>query len=278
MTRYEMCDTVAKKCLPLYKKLFKEMQLCLILRGDETGWFVNGKRWWVWVFVSKDAILYHISTSRSKTVAEAILKDFTGIVISDSYSGWNDVGTDHQRCLLHYHRNMYETLDENKSKQFKKLFKELYDIFKTAVQAWQDHGTDLALADKLQKRLDKIIKTKYTDDDCKRFVKRLKRESKQLLTFLRHEGVEYHNNASERAVRPLSLQRKILYGNRSKRGVEITEVSMSIDATCRLRGILPEQLFEDLLNDTITDMPKASKSPKLVTKQQKAPVKQALAA
>ena len=60
--------------------------------------------------------------------------------------------------------------------------------------------------------------------------------------------VTYHNNTSERALRPITILRKITYGSRSMRGTKTTEILMTIYATCEARGINPYKFMIDYLN------------------------------
>ena len=66
-------------------------------------------------------------------------------------------------------------------------------------------------------KAEELIGAEYDYRDCRRYVKRLRREKGHLFTFLEHD-VDYHNNISERGLRPFAASRKILYGNRSERG------------------------------------------------------------
>ena len=200
---------VGKLCRPLYDKLWKELLDATTVNGDETGWFKDGVRYWIWVFVTALVIFYHISPSRSKQVAEAILAEFDGIVGSDSYSAWNDVGSDHQKCLLHYFRDLYRTLDKNHTDEFKALFDEMHGTLKDAISLAAEHPEGPAPKEKIQKlqdRIDAVAHGAHTDKDCKRYAKRLRREGRYLLTFLERD-VAYHNNTSERALRIFACER-----------------------------------------------------------------------
>ena len=107
----------------------------------------------------------------------------------------------------------------------------------------------------LLRRIDKLTSGKYKDPDCTRYVKRLKRERNQLFTFLTHDGIPYHNNAAERALRMFALMRKVCYGSRSKRGIQTTEILTTIYATCELRGVDPCKFMIDYLNGRTASIP-----------------------
>ena len=213
-TLNHFCDRVAAELDPLYQEIRRDLNAARLVNGDTTGWFVNGKGWHVWVFVGRDAggketVLFEIEDSAGKKVPMGVLGQFEGIVGSDSDGSWNHVGKTHQKCLLHYFRDMYRTTEKNDSSEFNLFFMELYGILKDAI-ATRGHGSDGAV-ESLKYRIRCLISKEYEDRDCLRYVKRLKREGDSLFTFIMSD-VEYHNNVSERALRRFAEFRKILYG------------------------------------------------------------------
>ena len=242
----------------LYYGLLEEPVTARIVSGDETGWYFNGKLCWTWAFLSETCTIYHISNSRSKLVSETFLKDFEGILLGDSHPGWS-VAKILQKCLLHYFRDMYHTLDKNDSGEFKAFFGELYKILKSAIKLGKKYGSIKDIPkrsiQKLQNRIDTLAADTCDNNDCNRYAKRLKREGKSLLTFLRHEGVPYHNNASEQAMRTFAIMRKIFYDSSSERGLKTTEIRETIFATCEKRDINPYQFIMDYLGGKTGKIP-----------------------
>ncbi|MYD59177.1 MAG: transposase, partial [Cenarchaeum sp. SB0678_bin_8] len=95
----------------------------------------------------------------------------------------------------------------------------------------------------------------HIDSDYKRYGKRLKREGEQLLTFLKHKGVPYHNNTSERALRLFALARKVCYSSRSRRGIKTSEILTTIYSTCMIRGVNPYTFMKDYLDGKTDTIP-----------------------
>ena len=56
-----------------------------------------------------------------------------------------------------------------------------------------------------------------------------------LFTFLEEDGVDWNNNAAERALRSSVVIRKISYGSQSDEGAHAHAVLMSVKETCNLR-------------------------------------------
>ena len=256
-TLNHFCNRVAAELDPLYREIRRDLNAARLVNGDTTGWFVNDKGWYVWVFVGRDAggketVLFEIEDSAGKKVPMGVLGQFEGIVGSDSDGSWNHVGKAHQKCLLHYFRDMYRTTEKNDSSEFNLFFMELYGVLKDAI-ATKGHGSDGAV-ESLKYRIRCLISKDYEDRDCLRYVKRLKREGNSLFTFIMND-VEYHNNVSERALRRFAEFRKILYGNRSDAGARRTKILMSIYATCEQRGVNFYQFVQDYLSGKTRTIP-----------------------
>lgn len=157
---------------------------------------------------------------------------------------------------MHYFRDMYRTLKKNNSPEYKQLFAELHSILKDAIKIQEEHQkTPEFYIRNLQNRICTLADAQYTDSDCKRYAKRLRREGGQLLTFLKHDDIPYHNNTSERALRPFALMRKVCYGNRSRRGIKTAEILATTYATCRVRGINPYTFMKDYLDGKMDTIP-----------------------
>lgn len=89
---------------------------------------------------------------------------------------------------------------------------------------------------RFEERVQDLTNQKYNDKQCIRFVKRLRREKCMLFTFLEVDGIKYHNNDAERAIRPCVVIRKNTYGNKSEEGARALARLMSVRETCIKRG------------------------------------------
>ena len=110
----------------------------------------------------------------------------------------------------------------------------------------------------LQERIDRLIDGNYTDGDCTRYVKRMRRERTHLLTFPVYD-IEYHNNASELTARLMARMRKVCYGSRSERGLQTTETPGTMYATCQRRRINTYHFMIDFLNGRLEEIPNPGK-------------------
>ena len=189
-------------------------------------------------------MVYEVDRSRGKDVPRKVLGgDYRGLVISDSWGAWNHIGVRWQRCLVHYLRELEDTMKyKSPGKDFfpfrKKLRRILRDAIKTADE--KDPVERMRAKARFEARIDALIKAyspSTKEKNCVRLLKRLRRERGMLFTFLSEEYgvVDWNNNAAERALRSSVVIRKITYGNQSDEGAHAHAVLMSIRETCNLR-------------------------------------------
>lgn len=229
---------VAQAFGPRYIQMIDELKSEKNIHGDETGWRIDGKNHWLWAFVGRWTVLYEIDRSRSRRVPQRVLGDYDGNITSDSWAAWNHVGKTHQRCHWHYMREIDNTIQyKNPGRQFHKFAKRLrrilYDSHKASVMS---RGERVRSKIRFEKRIESLASAGYTERNCIRLAKRLRREGTMLFTFLAADGVKCHNNDAEMQIRPSVVIRKITYGNRSEDGAYAHKVLMSVQQTCKLRG------------------------------------------
>ena len=232
---------VAEAFGPRYEELKQELRREASIHGDETSWRIKGKNHWLWVFLGKWSVVYEVDRSRGKDVPKKVLGDYRGLVISDSWGAWNHIGVRWQRCLVHYLRELEDTIKyKSPGEDFlpfrKKLRRMLRDAIRMADE--KDQGERLRAKARLEARVDALISSYSSSKErnCARLLKRLRRERDMLFTFLEEDGaVDWNNNAAERALRPSVVIRKITYGNQSEEGAHAHAVLMSVRETCTLR-------------------------------------------
>ncbi len=233
--------SVARAFGPRYEELKKELMREASLGGDETSWRIKGKNHWLWAFVGKWSVIYEVAKSRGKDVPRRVLGDYGGTVISDSWPAWNYVGKKWQRCLAHYLRQIEDTIKyKSPGQEFFPFAKRLRRILRDSIRVGEKvtlHEERLRAKARLESRVDALLASYSlsSEKNCARFVKRLRRESDMLFTFLEEDGVEWNNNATERALRSSVVIRKITYGNQSDEGAAAHAVLMSLRETCNLR-------------------------------------------
>ena len=239
---------------PLYEQIKKEVRQFPTCNGDESSWRVDGANHWLWVVVTKYAALYHVDKTRKAIVPEKMLgPEYERVVGSDSWGAWNHARRMHQKCRIHYIRDIKEMIKyHSPSPEYKKHARTLRRILVDSRIDAAPGGTEaLEAKKKLDRRILALINRLKgeTDKHCKRMFKRLRREKDRLFTFLEVDRVEWHNNSAERGIRPCVILRNNSYGSRSEEGASAIAVLMSVKQTCKAKNdnfldVMHTNLFE----------------------------------
>ena len=90
----------------------------------------------------------------------------------------------------------------------------------------------------------------YRSARVRKFVKKLRAASPYLFTAVNHPGVDLTNNRSERSLRNLVVQRKIIGTLRNGKGIRMYERLPSLLATWEQRGLDPSQTLSTALTQS----------------------------
>jgi transposase len=245
-----------------YGKLHKEIVKAAAVNADETGFRIDGKNSWLWVFTSTLCSYYKIAPTRDHTVPKETLEGFNGVLGRDAWKPYDVVKcSGHQLDLLHVnrwleraeikHRIEPRSLLTSKPAKLMKRgrppgnFLEFVDgvrsILKRAVEYTEkDPSPSMKerenVCTEVQKDMKELLDKEWTDEDAIRISKELRTRQNMLFTFMEYKGVPWHNNDAERAIRQGVLHRKISGGRRTWTGAQIFEVVLSVYETTKKRG------------------------------------------
>ena len=203
--------------------------------ADETGWRMDGKNWWLWVFVTEQGVQYVIEDSRGKGVPARHLGEKTDrVIISDGYAGYQNLPGDKQQCWVHLLRIAKihsPTLHGDLLLLYKKLLLELEK---------KKEDRDKA---KFEKAFTLLEGKAYPEAEVEKVKVRMRHHAHVLFTCIDHDDVLPENNTAERAIRTQVVMRKIFGGSRSIDGARIHAVNSSVVATMRKQN--PDRTFFD---------------------------------
>ena len=245
-----------------YDKLHEEIVRMKAVNADETGFRIDGKNGWLWVFTSVVGSYYKVSPTRGHTVPEEILEGFEGVLGRDAWKPYDVVKcAGHQLDLLHVNRwleraeikhrieprslltsrNAKKTKPGRPPKKFLEFVDGIRSILKRAVEFTQkDPPPSMKerknACEEFQKEMGALLDREWNDVEVIRISKELRKRQLMLFTFVKFTGVSWHNNDAERAIRKGVLHRKISGGRRTWTGAEIFEVILSIYETSKIRG------------------------------------------
>jgi transposase len=224
-----------------------------VVHADETGLREDGTNGYLWSFSTPTA-RYFVRGRRDKAVVDAVLGPaFAGVLVTDFYAAYDHYDGPHQRCWAHLLREIHALVERHPTD--------------APLAAWaaQVHGVydrarrvaspDAAARPRAQRQCEAALLavcTPYLDGAastvpqavlCRRIAKYLP----ELFSFVADPAVPATNNAAERSVRPVVVQRKISGGTRSPAGTTTFTRLATLFGTWRARGLDPLLACQRLL-------------------------------
>lgn len=229
---------VAKKLKEFYYEIIKKIRTSEVIYVDETGYKLNGEKWWLWTFVTDNNILFVIRKSRAKKVVEEILgKKFDGIISCDGWQTYPGFSDRLQRCWAHLLRESYH-LKEN-HKDFEKFHKILCLLFERICEIRLKPPSEEKRREEIKRMKLIMLGAVHRMRKHEYFVKfagKIENGIDYWFTCVMFLFVEPTNNFAEQALRELIVQRKIMGGLRVEKGAQALEINSSLIATWKKQG------------------------------------------
>ncbi len=230
----ELQHRLKKQMQPHLNALKAEIRASPAVQMDETGWREDGLNGYVWAASTPTIRYYEYHHTRSGTVVKELIGEhFGGVLGSDFYAGYNIHQGLHQRCWVHYLRDVHALKEKYPhDEQLLAWARSVKAIYDEAV-AWVENDSE-SNASPRQQQLARVAQQHAFEQRlwqiCAPYVntttpmqtlcKRVENFLPELFVFVAVPGVPAHNNLAERSVRPLVVARKISGGSRSPQGSE----------------------------------------------------------
>ena len=238
---------------PYYSELEKMIRVAGVKHTDSTGWRVNGKNYFAWVFIATGVVLYKIRKRNNSRVPLSVFgtKQKGMTLVIDRHSALRALakkaGFLLQLCWSHILADSKD-LAKNFGAEGKYVHQKLKEIFEMA-SSFQGKGTPEQV-DALKAEIFALSLRHYKHITIRRFVNNLwKRDIDSLFHFVTNPDVDPTNNISERELRHLVIIRKISNGSRSARGAHATAMLLSVIQTLRMNKKNPLLEMQEILKN-----------------------------
>lgn len=225
--------------VPVYEALLERNRASSLSQADETRWLVFvdqegkiGHRWWLWVFLAEDTVVYRLDPTRSHDVPERhFAADATCVLMVDRYSAYKAMvqvksGTIKLAfCWSHVRRDFIEVGKgwpelKDWALQWLHRIRQLYHFnrqrLKHSVDSPEFRRYDDALRKtigSMQSQAAKELADKKLRAPCRKVLESLQAHWTGLTLFVDDRRIPMDNNASERKIRGPALGRKNYYGS-----------------------------------------------------------------
>jgi Transposase IS66 family/RNase_H superfamily len=184
------------------------------IHADETKVNIQGSDQYVWVFTDGKYVVLKLTPTREADIVHNFLGDYSGTLISDFYPGYDSVKCKQQKCWVHLIREINDDLWKAPfDSELEGLVVKVRNLIVPILKIVEEYGLKKRKLSKLNTSVNKFyedaIEKTYKSDLAIKYQKRFLRYRNSLFTFLNEDDIPWNNNAGERAIRHLAVQRKI---------------------------------------------------------------------
>ena len=236
---------------PIYTQVQDYARSQEVGHADETTHWRSGERRWMWVLSAGMAVFFMTHYSRGKAAAARLLGEFSGYLVTDNYSGYNDVASERrQLCWAHLIRHCIRLSEY--SGEVGKVGRRLLRLARFSIHIdhrWradpQNSARYIALLRRCRAKWIRTLRLAVRHGgDYGSGSKRLVNQCKHLLkvepmywTFMQDRRVAMTNNEAERVLRGHVIWRKVGLGTWSARGDQFRATMLSVTHSAARLGI-----------------------------------------
>lgn len=259
-TLFNLCEAVAEHCLIVRERLRKDIlnDFCAA-HLDESPWPIQGQesQGYMWALSNRRGAYYQFEPTRSGKVAEELLKDYEGAILTDGFAGYNRfkkqgalrVG----QCWSHARREFFERLDTYPQEAREAL-------------AYIDRLFAIEARAKTFEELKRLRQTESRDVIHEFHAWMLKTRARYLESTGLHQAIAYclkfwqeltqftrdlslplSNNDAERALRHIVMGRKNFNGSKTINGADTAAALYTVIESCKRVGLQPGQYLKYLI-------------------------------
>jgi len=228
----ELLHRITQHVQPTLDALKEEIRASPAVQADETGWREDGSNGYIWSVSTPTVRYYEYHHSRAGAVVKQLIgSEFEGVLGSDFYAGYNIHQGLHQRCWVHFLRDIHDLKEQFPQDEALLAWATAVKVIYEQAIAFVENGPDLNLPPRKPQQAREAQQhafERHLWQVCQPYVRtaapqhtlceRVERFLPELFVFVAVPGVPAHNNLAERSIRPLVIARKISGGTRSPKG------------------------------------------------------------
>ena len=243
--------------VPVYEALLARNRTSSLCQADETRWLVFvdqegkiGHRWWLWVFLGKDTVVYRLDPTRSHDVPERhFAADAACVLMVDRYAAYKvmpqvKAGTIKLAfCWSHVRRDFIEVGKgwpglKDWALGWLHRIRQLYQLNRQRLKHLTDSAEFRRYDDGLRKAVESMqsqaveeLADEKLRTPCRKVLESLQVHWAGLTLFVNDPRIPMDNNASERKIRGPALGRKNYYGSGALWSGRLSAMMFSLFAT-----------------------------------------------
>ena len=171
-----------------------------------------------------------------------LLSNFKGVLITDFYTGYDAIQCPQQKCLIHLIRDINGDLLKNQlNQEFKSFALNFGHLLRNVIETVNKYGLKKRNLSKhrreIQNYFSKLNIAEFETELASSYQKRLLKNKEKLFTFIEYDDIPWNNNNAENAVKSFAHSRTLTKNQRKEKGMSDYLIWLSIQQTCKYRGI-----------------------------------------
>ena len=232
---------LAKRLKNIPESLIEAYRLSPVKHADETGWRIDGRGGYSWLFCTPQISIFRFRGTRSARVPREVFgeKHTPGVLVVDRYNGYNKMPCSIQYCYAHLLRTVND-LEKNfpENAEIKSFVEALGKQLANAISLRTLEITDKQFkrqAAKIKAAIINITNKQARHPAIQKIQDIFREKAERLYHWADDRNVPADNNRAERELRPLVIARKISFGSQSNAGARTREILMTVLHTLRKR-------------------------------------------
>ncbi len=225
-----------------YTNIMKRLCSGRLLHVDETSVSVKGKDGYVWVLTSLDEVAYFHTPTRAGETIHAMLRDFSGVLVTDFYAAYDAIECPQQKCLIHFIRDLNDDLLKHPyDEKVKQLVRAFADLVKPMVETVDRRGLKKRFLGKHRTFVDRFYERLGDgfgpSEAATKIIERLRKNRNTMFTFLDFDDVPWNNNNAEHAIKAFASLRRVIDGTTTEKGLRDFLVLLSLCETRKCKNV-----------------------------------------
>jgi len=240
----EVFHTLAKLFYSVLERLIEDYRRSAVKHADETGWRIDGKNGYAWLFATERISIFLFKPTRSSKIPKMVLGDesLPGTLVVDRYAGYNKAPCAVQYCYEHLSREVKDLeKDFPDSDEIKTFVSVMVPLLTEAMQLRNQPITDEMFYDRAAKVKTGIITAvaaQATHLGIRRIQDIFDENAHRMYHWAKDRRVPAENNLAERDLRPTVIARKVSFGSISDAGADTRGVLMTVLNTLKNKRLM----------------------------------------
>lgn len=239
---YQFKTRIAREYSDLCSEIKERILNGPLIHIDEKSVKLSQGTGYVWVMANMDSVLYFYRRSRKGDFLRDMLKDFSGVLVSDFFTAYDSPACAQQKCLLHLMRDFNEDLQRNPyDDEFKEIAHHFAVLLCAIVETIDQFGLKRSHLHKHRKAAtrftDYVGSQCYSSEIAQKYQKRIRKYGERMFTFLGHDDVPWNNNNAEHALKKFAKFTALSDGQFTERTLNEACALLTVLETCEFNNI-----------------------------------------